>query len=82
MALRDRLKTLEAAYGPELCEGRFCTRLVTTELVLHPDGREERIGDPPPPLCATCPERSSPTPRVRHIKVVLDRRGLHRGERG
>lgn len=82
MALRDRLNRLEGAYAPELCEERFCTRLVTTELVLHPDGTEECIGNPPPELCASCPERSSPTPRVRHIEVVLDRRGLRSGERG
>ena len=82
MGLKDRLKILEGAYGPELCEGRFYERLVTTKRVLHPDGREERIGDPPPPLCATCPERSSPRPRVRHIEVVLDRRESHHGERG
>jgi hypothetical protein len=82
VALRDRLKRLEGAQSPELCEERFCTRVVTTELVLHPDGREERIGDPPPELCASCPERLSPTPRVRHIEVVLDRRGLDGGGRG
>jgi hypothetical protein len=82
VALSDRLKRLEGDYGPELCEERFCTRLVTTELVLHPDGRKERIGDPPRELCASCPERFSPTPRVRHIEVVLDRRGLHGGGRG
>jgi hypothetical protein len=75
VALSDRLKKLEAEYGPELCVERFCLRLVTTELILHPDGRKERIGDPPPELCASCPERSSPTPRVRHVVVVLDRRG-------
>ncbi len=82
MALRDRLKRLEGAYGPELCEERYCMRLVTTELVLHPDGREERIGDPSPELCASCPEHSNPTPSVRHIEIVLDRRGLHGGGRG
>lgn len=82
MALSDRLNRLEKEHELELCEERFCTRLVTTELVLHPNGTEERIGDPPPELCASCPEHSSPTPRVRHIEVVLDRRGLHSGERG
>ena len=82
MALSDRLNRLEGEYGPELCEERFCMRFVTTELVLHPDGREERIGNPHPELCAPCPERSSPTPRVRHVEVVLDRRGMRGGERG
>jgi hypothetical protein len=82
VALRGRLNKLEKGHAPELCEGRFCTRLVTTELVLHPDGREERIGNPPPDLCTSCPEHASPTPRVRHIEVVLDRRGLHSGELG
>jgi hypothetical protein len=84
---RPRLRGLQAGRCPGclrgvLCEGRYCKRLVTTELVLHPDGREERIGDPPPELCASCPERLSPTPRVGHIEVVLDRRGLHNGELG
>jgi hypothetical protein len=82
VALSDRLKRLEGEHDLELCKERFCTRLVTTELVLHPDGTQERIGDPPPELCASCPERSSPMPGVRHIEVVLDRRGLHSGERG
>ena len=77
MGLSNRLERLEGNLGPELCEERYCTRVVTTELVLHPDGREERIGNPPPELCAACPERCSPTPRVRHVEVVLDRRGLH-----
>jgi hypothetical protein len=81
VALRDRLKRLEGDYGPELCEERYCIWAPTfTEVIRHPDGREERIGDPPPPLCASCPERLSPTPRVRHIEVVLDRRGLHSDE--
>jgi hypothetical protein len=77
VALRDRLNRLEKEHGPELCEGRYCTRVVTAELVLHPDGTEERIGAPPPDLCTSCPERTSPTPRVGHVEVVLDRRGLH-----
>ena len=82
MALRDRLKRLEEDQGLELCEERYCMRVVTTELVLHPDGREEQIGNPPPELCDSCPERSNPTPRVRHVEVVLDRRGLHSVELG
>jgi hypothetical protein len=47
----------------------------TTELVLHPDSTQEAIGTPPPELCAACPERSNPQPRIRHVEVVLDRRG-------
>jgi hypothetical protein len=82
VALSDRLKRLEGEHGPELCEERYCTRLVTTELVLHPEGREERIGNPPPPLCASCPYASDPRAPIRHIEVILDRRGLHSGEQG
>ncbi len=77
MALSERLKRLEAERGPELCEERFCMRLVTTELVLHPDGREERIGNPPPPLCAACPYPDDPNAPIRHIEVVLDYQGDH-----
>jgi hypothetical protein len=82
MAIEERLRRLEAERGPKLCEERYCTRVVTTELVLHPDGRKERIGNPPPELCASCPERLSPKPRVGHVEVVLDRRGLRGGELG
>ena len=82
MGLRDRLERLEGDHSPELRKDRFCTRLVTTELVLHPNGREERIGYPPPELCAFCPERYSPTPGVQHVEVVLDRRRSHSGELG
>jgi hypothetical protein len=82
VALRVRLKRLEGDFGPMLCEERYCMRVVTTELVLHPDGREERIGNPPPELCTSCPELSNRRPRVRHIEVILDRRKLHSSELG
>jgi hypothetical protein len=74
VALSDRLKRLEEDYGVKLCEERYCARIVTTERILHPDGTQERIGRPPPELCTSCPEHTNPTPRVRHVEVVLDRR--------
>jgi hypothetical protein len=77
MGIEKRLRKLEAERGPELCEERFCMRRVTTELVLHPDGRKERIGNPSPPLCAICPHVDDPNAPIRHIEVVLDRRGDH-----
>jgi hypothetical protein len=76
------LNRLEREQGLELCEERYCLWTTFTETNVYPDGTHERIGNPPPELCASCPERSSPTPRVRHIEVVLDRRGLHGGGRG
>ena len=77
MGIERRLRRLEAQRGPKLCEERFCMRVVTTELILHPDGKEERIGDPLPPLCAVCPYPDDPNAPIRHIEVVLDRRGDH-----
>jgi hypothetical protein len=58
-----------------LC-GRHCEHLVTTERILYPHGSEEVIGEEPLPLCSACPERENPTRPIRHIQVVLDRRGL------
>jgi hypothetical protein len=77
MGVEARLRRLEAQRGPEQCEERFCMRVVTTELILHPDGRKERIGNPPPLLCATCPYPDDPSAPIRHIEVVLDHRGGH-----
>jgi len=72
MALADRLrraKKLEAAVGPQLCEARPCMRRVTTEVIVHPDGTEERLGEGPPPLCDLCPYREGGGP-IRHIEIV------------
>jgi hypothetical protein len=80
VVLSDRLNRLKGDYGPELCEERYCWRSATTELILHPDGTQERIGSPPPPLCASCPEQSNSRPGVRHIEVVRDYRGLARAK--
>ena len=67
MGIEKRLRRLEAQRGSKLCEERFCIRVVTTELIVHPDGKEERIGDPPPPPCATCPYADDPNAPRRHI---------------
>lgn len=75
MALSDRLKRLEGDHGPALCAERPCAITVHTERLLLPGGREETIGDPPPALCSSCPERANPRPRTRHVEVVLDHRG-------
>ncbi len=68
--LGSEVERLRRAVGPELCAERPCRRVSTVEVVRHPDGTEERLGEPPPALCASCPERSNPKPRIRHIKVV------------
>ena len=74
MGLKDRIARLEGE-GPELCEERPpCRGLVYTEMVRFPDGTHVRLGDPPPPLCETCPYREgreggAPRPPIRHIEV-------------
>lgn len=73
MGIKDRLGRLEDRYGEPLCEERppCRRRIATVEVVRYPGGGlEDRIGDPAPPLCATCPERDNPTPRIRTIVVV------------
>ena len=69
MAIRDRLRRLEGDHGPEMCEERACTRIVTTEAIRYPDGTMSPVGDPPPPLCESCPYREGSGP-IRHIVVV------------
>ena len=49
---------------------RLCARVYTVEVVRYSDGTEERTGEPPPPWCAPCPERSNPKPPIRRIVVV------------
>jgi hypothetical protein len=56
-----------------LC-GKACEQTVATELILHPDGTQERVGTPPPPLCASCPEHNATKRRIRHVEIRLDRR--------
>jgi hypothetical protein len=73
MGIGDRLARAEGRLGPELCEARPCHVLTTTELIVHADDTEERVGHWPPPLCATCPERDNPRRPIRHIVLV---RGL------
>ena len=76
MALGDRLKRIEERLGPPLCPERLCARApVYTRLILHADGTEEQVGDPPPPLCASCPERSDPRSGARHVVIVRNLRG-------
>lgn len=71
---------LEHDLAQALCVDRPCLQTVTTDLVLLPSGREERRGTLPPLLCHTCPERQNPHPRIRHVEIVRDCRGLHGGE--
>ena len=75
MGINDRLDRLEDCYGPPLCEERPpCRRIHTVEVVRYSDGSEDRMGDPPPELCSTCPERENPRPHIRTIEVVCNRR--------
>ena len=76
--LGNELERIRRALGPELCEERSCAKVFTTELVIHPDGSEERIGNPPPPLCERCPERSNPEPPVRCVTIVRRLQGTPR----
>jgi hypothetical protein len=69
MAIRDRLRRLEAERRPTLCEERHCLRRTTTEVIRYPDGTEDRLGAGPPPLCERCPYREVGGP-IRHIEVV------------
>jgi hypothetical protein len=48
MAIRDRLRLLEAELGPTLCEERHCLRRTTMEVIRYPDGTEDRLGKEPP----------------------------------
>ena len=74
--LYSELERLRRAVGPRLCSPSPPCRTVTaSEMVLRPDGTEERIGARPRPPCDGCPERESR--RVRHVEVVLDRRNRH-----
>jgi hypothetical protein len=68
MGLAARVKKLERN-GQELCEHRYCMRLTTTELIRYPDGTEERVGEEPPPKCASCPYREGGG-LIRHVEVV------------
>jgi hypothetical protein len=70
MGIEKRLRRLEAERGPKLCEEHYCMRAPTVvEVILHPDGTEERLGEGPPPLCDLCPYREGGGP-IRHIEVV------------
>ena len=69
MAVRDRLRRLEGDHGPELCSEPHCLRIITTEVIRYPDGSEEYVGDPPPPMCESCPYREGGG-TIRHIVVV------------
>jgi hypothetical protein len=71
VALSDRLNRLEGDYGPELREERYCTQAPTfLEVIRYPDSTEERLDEPAPPLCASCPYADDPNPPIRHIEVV------------
>ena len=76
--LGRELEDLRRRIGPALCAHPApCRITVNTELVLHPDGNEEAVGEEPPPLCASCPERESGRLRVRWVQVVRDLRNRH-----
>ncbi len=79
--LGRELEALRRRIGPVLCSSPApCMRGASTELILRGDGTQGRIGQAPPPLCPSCPERESRRPRVRHIEVVRDLRNRHGGE--
>jgi len=67
VAIEDRLKRLEGE-GPELCAERPCAVVRFTEVILHPDGTEERLGKEPPALCEECPTLTGRAP-MRRIEV-------------
>jgi hypothetical protein len=73
--LGNELERLRERLGPKLCGDRPCAHTVFTERVLRTDGTVERRGEPPPPLCAACPERENPRRRIRHVEVVLNAYG-------
>ena len=73
--LGRELADLRRCIGPALCAHPApCRIIVNTELVLHPDGTEEAVGEEPPPLCASCPNRETGRLRVRWVQVVRDLR--------
>ncbi len=81
MGVGDRVNRARERLGPSACANPApCRIIVTTELAVYPDC-EERLGTPPPPLCATCPEHESSRPRVRWVEVVRDLRNRHGGDR-
>jgi hypothetical protein len=53
---------------------KWCEHTVATELILHPNGTQERVGELAHPLCASCPERNANKKRIRHVEIRLDRR--------
>lgn len=79
MAVGDRIGKAEGRVGPRLCAHPAPCNMAPawTELILRPDGTRAQVGNPPPELCGTCPDRASSRPRVRHVEVVLDHRNRH-----
>jgi hypothetical protein len=76
--LSREVADLRERIGRALCaHPASCRIAVNTELILHPDGTEEAVGEGPPPLCAGCPERESGRLRVRWVQVVRDLRNRH-----
>jgi len=74
MGVGARLNRVRERMGPSTCANPApCRIIVTTELAVYPDC-EERLGAPPPPLCATCPEHESSRPHVRWVEVRKDYR--------
>ena len=70
MRIKDRLKRLEEAVGPNLCERRPCKGPITYgQRRLREDGIVEVSGERPAPLCDACPERDNPKAPIRHIEV-------------
>jgi len=80
VAVSDRIGRAEGRVGPAPCAHPAPCRIsVTTEIVLLPGGREEIIGEAPPPLCEVCPEREERNRPVRWVEVVRDLRNRHGG---
>ena len=68
--IKDRLRRLEEAVGPNLCERRPCKGSITYgQRRLREDGTVEVSGERPAPLCDACPERDNPKAPIRHIVV-------------
>jgi hypothetical protein len=69
VGIEERLQRLEAA-KPDLCEQRPCREpIAMTQKRLMPDGSVEVSGEPPPPLCDTCPEHNNPKAGIRQLEV-------------
>ena len=60
-----RVENRKVALCPKPCKGP----ITMSQRRLMPDGSVEVSGEPPPPLCPTCPDRDNPDAPIRHIVV-------------